>query len=200
MNIKPLVKHFANYSPLNEQEIDELKARLTERIVRRRQFILQEGEVCKHYTFVVEGCFKMYKVDKKGEEHNLQFAVEDGWIADIGSFHSEKPSELHIEALEQSTILQIAKPDLIYFYTNFPEFDRNFRVLVENAFIKLQKRVLHNIGSTAEERYLDFLKTYPHLINRISNVQIASFIGVTPEFLSKIRKNISQRQPALELD
>lgn len=193
MNITPLVKHFAYYSPLNEQEIDELEARLTERIVRRRQFILQEGEVCKHYTFVVEGCLKMYKVDAKGDEHNLQFAVEDGWIADIGSFHSEKPSELHIEALEQSTILQIAKPDLIYFYINFPTFDRNFRVLVENAFIKLQKRVLHNIGSTAEERYLDFLKTYPHLINRISNVQIASFIGVTPEFLSKIRKNISQR-------
>ncbi len=193
MNTKPLVKHFANYSPLKEEEIQELEARLTERLVKRRHFILQAGEVCKHYTFVVEGCLKMYKVDAKGNEHNLQFAVEDGWIADIGSFHSEKPSELYINTLEQSTILQIAKPDLIYFYSNFPTFDRIFRVLVENAFIKLQKRVLHNISSTAEERYLDFLKTYPHLINRISNVQIASFIGVTPEFLSKLRKNISQR-------
>ncbi len=193
MNAKPLIKHFAKYWPLNEEEIQELEARLTERIVKRRHFILQAGDVCKHYTFVVEGCLKMYTVDAKGNEHNLQFAVEEGWIADIGSFHSEEPSKLYIEALEQSTILQIAKPDLIYFYSNFPRFDRNFRVLVENAFIKLQKRVLHNISSTAEERYLDFLKTYPHLTNRVSNVQIASYIGVTPEFLSKLRKTISQR-------
>lgn len=193
MNAKPLINYFASYLPLKEKEIQELEARLTERRVKRRHFILHAGDVCKHYTFVVEGCLKMYKVDAKGNEHILQFAVEEGWIADIGSFHSEEPSELYIEALEQSTILQIAKPDLIYFYSEFPTFDRNFRVLAENAFIKLQKRVLHSIGSTAEVRYLDFMRSYPHLINRISNVQIASFIGVTPEFLSKLRKNISQR-------
>jgi len=193
MNIKPIIEHFLKYLPLNEVEILELESKLTEKRVKRRQFILQEGDVCKHYTFVVNGCFKMYKVDNKGQEHNLQFAIEDGWIADIGSFHSEKPSELYIEALEQSTILQIAKPDLLFLYSNYPKFDRNFRVLIENAFISIQKRVLQNISSTAEERYLDFFKTYPNLFNRISNVQIASYIGVTPEFLSKIRKNIATK-------
>jgi CRP-like cAMP-binding protein len=193
MNITPIVKHFSNYLSLNDSEISELESRLTEKRVKRRQFILQEGDVCKQYTFVVNGCFKMYKVDNKGQEHNLQFSIENGWIGDIGSFHSEKPSELYIEALEQSTILQITKPDLILLYTNFPKFDRIFRVLIENAFVSLQKRVLQNISSTAEERYLDFLKNYPNLFNRISNVQIASFIGVTPEFLSKIRKNIASK-------
>ncbi len=193
MNITPIVKHFSNYLSLNDSEISELESRLTEKRIKRRQFILQEGDVCKHYTFVVNGCFKMYKVDNKGQEHNLQFSIENGWIGDIGSFHSEKPRELYIEALEQSTIFQITKPDLILLYTNCPKFDRIFRVLIENAFVSLQKRVLHNISSTSEERYLDFLKNYPNLFNRISNVQIASFIGVTPEFLSKIRKNITTK-------
>jgi len=193
MNIKPIIKHFSNYLPLDDSEILELESKLIEKNVKRRQFILQEGDVCKQYTFVVNGCFKMYKVDEKGQEHNLQFAIENGWIADIGSFHSEKPSELYIEALEKSTILQLAKPDLLFLYSNYPKFDRNFRVLIENAFVSIQKRVLQNISSTAEERYLDFFKTYPNLFNRISNVQIASYNGVTPEFLSKIRKNIATK-------
>jgi CRP-like cAMP-binding protein len=193
MNITQIIEHFSNYSPLNDSEILEIESKLIERKVKRRQFILQEGDVCKHIFFVVNGCFKMYKVDTKGNEHNLQFSIENGWIADLGSFHSQKPSELYIEALEQSTILQITRPDLIQLYTNFPKFDRIFRVLIENAFINLQKRVLQNISSTAEERYLDFLKSYPNLFNRISNVQIASYIGVTPEFLSKIRKNITTK-------
>jgi CRP-like cAMP-binding protein len=193
MNTKPLIDHFAQYLALNDLETKELEPRLIERKIKRRQFILQQGDLCKHYTFVVDGCFRMYKVDDKGNEHNLQFAIEGGWIADIGSFHSEKPSELYIEAMEQSTILQIAKDDLLYLYTEYSVFDRIFRVLVENAFVNLQKRVLQNISATAEERYLDFLKNYPKLFNRISNVQIASFIGVTPEFLSKIRKEITSK-------
>ena len=190
MNTKPIIDHFSNYLPLNEHEIGALTSRLKERKIKRRQFILSEGNVCKHYTFVVEGCFKMYKVDDKGQAHNLQFAIENGWISDIGSFHSEEPTELYIEALEQSTILQISKPDLLYLYGNHSKFDRNFRVMIENAFINLQKRVLQTISVSAEERYLDFLQNYPGLFNRISNVQIASFIGVTPEFLSKIRKTL----------
>ncbi|MFK5879936.1 MAG: Crp/Fnr family transcriptional regulator [Flavobacteriaceae bacterium] len=193
MNIKPIIEHFSNYRPLSESEILELESKLKEKRVKRRQFILQEGDVCKHFTFVVNGCFKMYKVDVNGLEHNLQFSIENGWIADVGSFYSNKSSELYIEALEQSTILQIAKTDLLHLYSNYPKFDRIFRVLIENAFVNLQKRVLQNISSTAEERYLDFLKSYPNLFNRISNVQIASFIGVTPEFLSKIRKNIATK-------
>ncbi len=193
MNTKPIIDHFSNYLPLDEGEIEALTSRLKERKIKRRQFILSEGDVCKHYTFVVEGCFKMYKVDDKGQEHNLQFAIENEWITDIGSFHAEEPSELYIEALEKSIILQIVKPDLLYLYGNHSKFDRNFRVIIENSFINLQKRVLQNISVSAEERYLDFLQNYPDLFNRISNVQIASFIGVTPEFLSKIRKSIATK-------
>jgi CRP-like cAMP-binding protein len=194
MNIQPLIEHFKYYLPLGDEEIRELEKRASIRKVKRRQLILNEGDICMCYTFVIEGCFKMYKVDDSGKEHNLQFAVENGWIADLGSFYSEKPSELYIEAMENSVVIQIKKEDMLFFFTNYSKFDRNFRVLVENAFIEMQHRVLQNISSTAEERYLDFLEKHPKLFNRISNVQIASYIGVTPEFLSKIRNEITTKQ------
>ncbi len=163
------------------------------RKLRRRQYLLQEGDWCRHYHFVLDGCLRMYFVDEKGNEHILQFATANWWIADIGSFHSEKPSRLNIDALEASEVLRIQKKDLLHLYEKYPKFDRYFRVLTENAFVKMQDRVLQNISSSAEERYRSFLENYPNLSNRISQVQIASYIGVTPEFLSKIRKQLMKR-------
>ena len=149
--------------------------------------ILQEGFVCKHYTFVERGCFKMYGVDEKGNEHNISFTAENDWIADLGSFYSEKPSKLFIEAIESSTILQIEKKDLLFLFVNVPKFDRNFRVIIEDKFIELQNRLLQNFSSNAHQRYLCFLEQYPKLALRLPNTQIASYLGITPEFLSKIR-------------
>lgn len=192
MTTKPLIDYFNNILPLDEEEKSIVEKVFKERKVKRRQFILQEGDVCKYNTFVVEGCFKMYMVDPNGKEHNLQFAIENWWIGDIGSFHSEEPSRLYIEAIENSVILQIKKEDQWKLFVDYPKFNRIFRVLAENAMVSLQNRILQNISSTAEERYLEFLKKHPQLFNRISNVQIASYLGVTPEFLSTIRKNISK--------
>lgn len=192
MTTKPLIDYFNQYLPLTEEEQTFVEEVFAERKVRRRQFILQEGDVCKHNTFVVEGCFRMYTVDEKGKEHNLQFAIENWWIGDISSFHSEKPSKLYIEAIENSIILQCKKEDQLKLFVDYPKFNRIFRVLAENAMVSLQNRILQNISSTAEERYLDFAERYPHFFNRISNVQIASYLGVTPEFLSTIRKKIAK--------
>ena len=192
MTIKPLIDYFEKYLPLNEEEKSAVQKYFKERRVKRRQFILQEGDISKQNTFVVEGCFRMYLVDEKGKEHNLQFAVENWWIGDIGSFHSEEPSKLYIEALENSVILQIIKENQLKLFVDYPKFNRIFRVFTENALVSAQRRILQNISSTAEERYLDFLERYPQLFNRISNVQIASYLGVTPEFLSTIRKKIAK--------
>lgn len=153
--------------------------------------ILQEGFTCRHYTFVVQGCFKMYGLDDKGAEHNIQFAAENDWIADIGSFHSGKPSGFFIEAIEPSEIIQVEQQDLYFLYLNIPKLDRIFKVIIENKFVELQNRVLQNISSSAKERYLYFLEQYPHLSNRLPNTQIASYLGITPEFLSKIRKDLA---------
>ncbi len=186
-----LIEHFETYLPLNEEEKKWVEARAILRKIKRRQMILQEGFACKHYSFVMEGCFRMYRVDNKGAEHNIQFAAENDWIADIGSFHSGKPSQLFIEAIESSIILQIEKQDLYFLYTNIPKLDRIFKVIIENKYVELQDRVLQNISSTAQQRYLNFLEQYPTLSLRLPNVQIASYLGITPEFLSKIRKDLS---------
>jgi len=192
MNTNPLIDYFNKILPLDDKEKAFVEEVFKERSVKRRQLILQEGEICIHNTFVLEGCFKMYFVDDSGKEHNLQFAIENWWIGDIGSFHSEEPSKLHIEAMENSIILQIKKEDQLRLFVDYPKFNRIFRVLAENAMVGLQKRTIQNISSTAEERYLDFLKRHPQFFNRISNVQIASYLGVTPEFLSAIRKKIAK--------
>ncbi len=190
MNTKPLIDYFSKILPLETNEKIFIEEIFKERRVKRKQFILQEGDICTHSTFVLEGCIKMYFVDNNGKEHNLQFAIENWWIGDIGSFYSEEPSKLYIEAVEDSIILQSKKEDQLRLFVDYPKFNRIFRVLAENAMVGLQRRVLQNISSTAEERYLDFLQRHPHLFNRISNVQIASYLGVTPEFLSTIRKKI----------
>lgn len=190
MTTKPLIDYFEKLLPLNDDEKFIVEDVFKERRIKRKQFILQEGDICKQNTFIVEGCFRMYMVDDKGKEHNLQFAVENWWIGDIGSFHSEKPSSLYIEAIENSIILQCKKEDQIILFVKYPKFNQIFRVLAENAMVSMQNRILQNISSTAEERYLDFVERYPNFFNRISNVQIASYLGVTPEFLSAIRKKI----------
>lgn len=188
-----IIKHFDKYLPLNEAEVTALTSRLTERKIKRKQYILQEGDLCKYFTYVSEGCFKMYGVDNSGSEHNLTFAAEDDWIADIDSLHKEKPSRLFIEAIEPSTILQISKGDLWYLYSNFPKFDRNFRVIIEDKYIELQKRLLQTFSANAQERYETFLEQYPNLANRLPNTQIASYLGITPEFLSKIRNERTRK-------
>jgi CRP-like cAMP-binding protein len=192
-SIASLIKYFSNYFPLNSKECGELTSRFTERKVKRRQFILQQGDVCSHFTFVVSGCLKMYAADKDGKEHNIEFSVENDWIIDLSSFYSEKSSQLYIEAIEPTIVLQIKHDDLLHLYISYHKFDRNFRIIIEKKYIELQNRVLQNISSTAEERYEFFLKQYPNLSNRLPNTQIASYLGITPEFLSTIRKNLAYK-------
>lgn len=191
MSIENLFAGFDKYLPLDEPEKADLRIRAMERKIKRRQFILHEEDACRHYTFVAEGCFRVFQVDPKGVEHNLQFAAEGDWIMIIDSFYAEKKSNVNIEAIEPSTIFQLSRPDLIYFFRTYPKFDRNFRVIVETRFAELENRVLQMISSTAEERYLAFLRQYPALSQRLPNTQIASYLGITPEFLSKIRKDIA---------
>jgi CRP-like cAMP-binding protein len=185
---EPLLDYFRKRGYiLNDFEKSLVQENFHSRLYRKRQYVLQAGDVCTQFNFVVRGCLRTYNVDKKGNLHILQFGTENNWINDLGSFHGMKPSTLNIDALEDTVVLQISLDDLISLYKQSPVFDRIFRVLIENGYIHLQERLLQNISSTAEERYEAFLERYPHLINRISQVQIAAFMGVTPEFLSRLR-------------
>jgi CRP-like cAMP-binding protein len=191
-SIEPLLSYFDRLLALNKEEKDLVVAKFHPRLFRKRQYVLQEGNVCTQFNFVVRGCLRMYKIDDKGSIHILQFATENYWINDLGSFHAVSPSDLNIDALEDTVVLQISHEDLISLYLSAPKFDRIFRVLIENSFVQLQKRLLQNISSTAEERYQSFLGTYPHLINRLSQVQIAAYLGITSEFLSRLRNKLSK--------
>jgi CRP-like cAMP-binding protein len=197
-SIEPLINYFDRLIPLSGEEKELILEKFHSRLFRKRQFVLQEGNVCTQFNFVVRGCLRTYKIDEKGNTHILQFATENNWINDLGSFHSVKPSALNIDALEDTVVLQISRDDLVSLYIQAPKFDRIFRVLVENAFVRLQDRLLQNISSTAEERYQSFLELYPHLTNRLSQVQIASFLGVTPEFLSRLRNTRSKAAKSIK--
>ncbi len=191
-SIEPLLQYFEKLIPLNKEERELVREKFRPRLYRRKQYVLQDGDVCNQMNFVVRGCLRMYKIDDTGGTHILQFATENNWITDLGSFHGEEPSALTIDALEDTVVLQINQKDLISLYLSAPKFDRIFRVLIENSYVSLQKRLLQNISSSAEEHYQLFIATYPHLLNRLPQTQIASFLGITPEFLSRLRNKFSK--------
>lgn len=191
--IEPLLQYFENLIPLTAEEKQLVFEYFKPRLYRKRQYVLQEGDVCNQFNFIVRGCLRMYKADDKGNTHIIQFASENWWLSNIGSFHGREPSELNIDALEDTMVLQISYENLLALYVKAPKFDRIFRVLIENSFVSLQKRLLQNISATAEERYLSFLASYSHLANRIPQTQIASFLGITPEFLSRLRNRQTKK-------
>ncbi len=189
---QPLLDYFNNLIPLNETEKELVQSKFHPHLFLKKQFALQHGEVCEYFDFVVRGCLRLYKVDEKGVYHVLQFATENYWMLDLTSFHKRTKSVLDIDALEDTVVLRIRYDDLIELYVKAPKFDRIFRVLLENHFMQQQERIGQLFSSTAEERYQSFLETYPHLLNRLSQVQIASYLGVTPEFLSRIRNRMAK--------
>lgn len=193
-SVEPLLAYFKRLMPLEIAEEELVSSTFRSRLFRKRQYALQEGDVCNQMYFVVKGCLRMYKIDEKGNTHMLQFAPENYWINDLGSFHGLKPSALTIDAIEDTVVLQISRDDLILLYTNAPKFHRIFRVLLENSYVRLQERLLQNISSTAEERYHSFLDIYPQLSSRLSQVMIASYLGITPEFLSRLRNKLSKQK------
>ncbi|MFC4263276.1 Crp/Fnr family transcriptional regulator [Ferruginibacter yonginensis] len=187
MSTNLIIQNIEKHIRLTEAEQQYFVSLLVEKNLKRKQLILAEGDVCKYSTFVVTGCLRGYTIDKNGFEHVLNFAPTNWWIADMYSLLSQKPGILHIEALENSTVLMLSKEDHLNLYEKIPAFERYFRILIENALVALQQRMIDSMSLTADERYQKFCTTYPSLINSLPQKQIASFIGVTPEFLSKLR-------------
>ncbi len=185
--IQPLLDYFQQLIPLSKAEKILVTELFKPRLYRKRQYMLQEGDVCNQFNFIVRGCLRMYKVDDKGDIHIIQFAAENWWLSNIGSLHDRKPSELNIDALEDTMVLQISHENLLALYKTAPKFDRIFRVLIEKSFVALQQRLLQSFSSTAEERYLSFIQNYSALSTRLPQTQIASYLGISPEFLSRLR-------------
>lgn len=187
-----LLNNLARHIHLEQTEIDFFFSLLTQKTLKKKAFLLQEGDVCKTENFILSGCIRMYTIDDSGQEHIVMFGVEGWWTSDLFSFFTGTPSEYYIDALEDTVLLQISKEDLERLYEKVPKFERFFRILLQNAFIAQQRRINQNLSYTAEQRYLDFIQKYPQLEQRISQKQVAAYLGFTPVFLSMLRKKLSQ--------
>ena len=179
---------------LTNGEMEDFCNLFQNKIIKKKYFLLREGEVCRFEGFVTKGILRVYHIDKTGAEQILYFAIENWWITDIDSFTTEMPSQLYIEALEDSEVLLISKKDKEFAYTNLPKIEKLFRVMTQKTHVALQRRMIDNLSKTADQRYLDFIKKYPQLHQRLSNLQIAAYLGISHEFLSKIRNKIATKK------
>lgn len=182
-----IIAHIKEVIDISPAEQTYFLSLLKYKKVRRRQYILQAGDVCRYETFIIKGCMRSYFIDEEGTEHVIMFAIENGWLGDGLSFNLGMPSEVNIDALEACDIFQIDKPSLELLYEKVPRFERFFRVKFQTAFLAEQQRVICNFTKSAQDRYLTFLKRFPGLEERIPQHQIASFLGITPQFLSQVR-------------
>jgi CRP-like cAMP-binding protein len=193
MPLDLLLNNISKHIQLNEREKEVFLAYLKPKNIKKKEFLLSEGEVCRYSIFVTSGCLRGYTVDKNGIEHVLSFAPADWWIADMYSLISQKPGILNIEALEDTETTLLSKVNQEKLYTEIPKFERFFRILIENSLVANQQRIIDNLSLTAEERYSIFCKRYPTLIDHLPQKQIASYIGVTPEFFSRMRSELLRR-------
>jgi len=179
---------------ISETDFNFCKMLFLPKKLRKKQYLLQEGDVCKYNTFVSKGLLRSYTIDNKGTEHILQFAFEGWWIGDIYSFLTEKPSLFNIEALEECELLLISKPSMDLLLEKVPAFERYFRILIQNNLIATQKRLMGTLSETAEEKYINLMNNFPGCLQRVPQHMIASYLGITRETLSRIRSQMAARK------
>jgi CRP-like cAMP-binding protein len=184
-----ILSNFAMHITLSPDEQEKVLALLQQQTVPKRSFLLQAGDIDKYIYFVEQGCLRMFYADKEGMEHNICFYPENWWACDIVSFFKEKPALNNIQALEDSEVYYLSLARLEQLFLEVPKFERFFRILTQNGFDLYQKRITSNLSQTAEKRYLEFRKNYPGLERRIAQKHIATYLGITPAFLSMMRKD-----------
>ncbi|WP_224998722.1 Crp/Fnr family transcriptional regulator [Cesiribacter sp. SM1] len=193
MDSELILKSIARHIALEPRE-EEIFLKLLQPLkIKRKQFLLHRGEVCRHAVFVNSGCLRGYTIDANGFEHILSFAPTGWWIADMYSYITQEGGYLNIDALEDAQVLQLSKEHQESLFAQVPKFERYYRIITEKSLVSYQLRTLDNLSLTAQDRYLNFCRRYPSLINSIPQKYIASYIGVTPEFLSKMRKDMQKQ-------
>ena len=190
MELGPLLKYISRYVDLSDQEISILSENVKVRDYLKDQFIVQQGDVCKYESFLISGCAKTFFIDQKGNEHVVMFAIENWWTADLGSFITQQPADYNVQCLKKSKAAQFSHESLELLYVQIPKLERFFRIIIQNAFVASQKRVVRNLSLTAKERYLIFRKQYPDIEQQVPQYLIASYLGITKQFLSKIRAEL----------
>ncbi len=181
-NIKELVH-------LDEAEAAVIASAFDTVSLKKKDFLLRAGDRSNHMRFITEGCLRLYNIDASGKEHILQFGIQGWWINDLFAYLTEKPATYFIQAITNSAVLQIQRERLNELFDQIPKLDRFFRIKTQNGYVALQERTIHSMSQPAEERYTAFIERYRSMEQEIPQYMIASYLGITPEHLSAIRKN-----------
>lgn len=184
--------HVSKLVPLTDEEFPACTSLILPKRLRKGAYLVQEGEVSKYVAFVTSGLLRSYGIDKKGEERIVQFGLEGWWITDLYSFLTGKPGTQYIDAMEDSDVLLVDSATYEKLCTTVPKFERYFRILLQNNYIATHRRLLSSISLSAEERYLQMLEEYPTIVQRVAQRHIASYLGITPEALSRIRNRLAR--------
>jgi CRP/FNR family transcriptional regulator, cyclic AMP receptor protein len=185
--------HVARCARFSKAELEIFNTLLQPKTVSKKTMLLQEGDICNFEAYIVSGCVRTYYIDENGFELTMQFAVEDWWVSDVTSFHDHQPSNMFIETLEDCNLLMLNPGTKELLLQQVPQFERFFRILIQRHLAVVQNRLFQTISWPAQERYVDFLKHYPDIPQRVAQHYIASYLGISPEFLSKIRTKMAKR-------
>ena len=188
-----ILENISKHISPDREEAAYFNSLLRPRKLSKKDYLFKEGQTCNTINYVESGALRAFFTDLKGKESTIMFAIQDWWITDMYCFVMEKPAMHNIVAIEDSLVWQLKKEDLETLYIKVPKFERFFRIIMQNAYIREQLRILQNLSMPAEERYHIFIQKYPQLIPYVTQKQIASYLGITPEFLSAIRKNLVKK-------
>ncbi len=183
--LRTYIKHCVSIS---EEELDAIESMFEKKVIPKKTVLLRNGEICKFEAFILKGCIKTYYINKEGVEVILTFSTEEWWISDVTSFQEQTPSKMFIETIEDSELLMLTPQSKAILLEKHPILEKMFRLLVQRHLSSYQERLFGNIALSAEERYDEFLKKYPALPQRIPQHYIASYLGISPKFLSRLRK------------
>ena len=182
-----ILSNIAKHIDLNQREQEHFCDLLEAKTLARNEFVVKQGAPCHYLYFVNQGTLRAFYSGPKGKESTLMFAIEDWWITDMYCFLNELPAMVNIQAVAKSSVLRLSKQNLDKLYEDIPSFNQFFRVLMQNAYCREQLRMIQNLSLLSEERYHNFLQKYPQIASQVPLKQVASYLGITPEFLSAIR-------------
>ena len=183
-----ILKNISKHITLTEEETALFNSVITYKTLAKKSILLEAGQDCRYLSYVVSGALRSYYIDIDGRESTIMFAIDDWWITDMYCYLNKKPAMIHIEAIEDSSIFQISRANFDYLLETVPKFEKFFRIMMQNAYTREQLRVMENLSLTAEERYHSFVLKYPQIVKQVTKKQIASYLGITPEFLSTLKK------------
>jgi cAMP-binding proteins - catabolite gene activator and regulatory subunit of cAMP-dependent protein kinases len=190
MSLQPLLTYISRYIQLTEEETNMFLSKVRIGQYKKGEYLVQNGQICRYESFVLKGCLRTYYIDNEGQEHIVMFAIENWWTADLGSFLTQTPSSYNVQCIEPCELAQLTYNDLEALYTAIPKLERFFRIIVQKAYVAAQKRIVNNFSLPAKERYIQFRERYPDIEQRVPQYMIASYLGITKEFLSKIRREL----------